>query len=142
VESGYYVLNTDGGRHSSSGLAAIGVVLQTPHLVTLEPTISRTIGHFTHNVAEYRGLIEGLKLAREHGVEQIRVYMDSQLVVDQVNGVSKVKKEHLAELHREAGDLVAVFKNIRICWVPREWNIEADQLVRDALAAASQNGSS
>jgi ribonuclease H / adenosylcobalamin/alpha-ribazole phosphatase len=84
-------------------------------------------------VAEYRALIEGLNLAREHGVQRIRVYMDSELVVDQVNGFSAVKHEHLKELHERASTLVALFKNIRICWVPREMNAEADRLVRDAL---------
>ena len=69
-------------------------------------------------------------LARDHGVQRIRVYMDSELVVDQVNGVAAVKQDHLKELHRDARTLVALFKNIRICWVPREMNADADQLVR------------
>ena len=86
------------------------------------------------NVAEYRALIEGLKLARDYGIQRIRVYMDSELVVDQVNGVSAVRKEHLRELHDVASSLVALF-DIRISWVPREMNAEADQLVKDALAA-------
>jgi ribonuclease HI len=50
-----------------------------------------------------------------------------------MNGVAAVKQEDLKELHREASKLVALFKNIRISWVPREMNAEADQLVRDAL---------
>jgi hypothetical protein len=44
-----------------------------------------------------------------------------------------VKQEHLKELHKDASALVALFENIRISWEPREWNAEADQLVRDAL---------
>jgi len=68
------------------------------------------------------------------GIQRIRVYMDSELVVDQVNGVSAVRKEHLRELHDVASSLVALF-DIRISWVPREMNAEADQLVKDALAA-------
>jgi ribonuclease HI len=96
--------------------------------------ISKAIGPATHNVAEYRALIEGLMLARAHGIEHIRVYTDSELVVDQVNGVSAVKQPHLRELHERACGLRAGFKTFRIDWVPREWNVEADQLVRDALA--------
>ena len=96
--------------------------------------ISKAIGPATHNVAEYQALIEGLKLARDHGIQRIRVYMDSELVVDQVNGVSAVRQAHLSELHRDASGLVALFKSFRISWVPRELNAEADQLVRDALA--------
>jgi ribonuclease HI len=53
--------------------------------------ISKAIGPATRNVAEDRALIEGLRLAREHGIERIRVYTDSELVVDQVNGVGAVR---------------------------------------------------
>jgi ribonuclease HI len=131
---GYYLLNTDGGHAGDPGRAAIGALLRvrTRRLVTVAQ-ISKAIGPATHNVAEYRALIEGLKLARDYGVQRIRVYMDSELVVDQVNGVSAVRQEHLSELHKVAISLRGLFETIRICWVPREWNAEADRLVRDAL---------
>ena len=134
----YYLLNTDGGnvrRRPGEPLshAAIGALLRTRRLVTVDQ-ISKAIGPATHNVAEYQALIEGLMLARAHGIERIRVYTDSELVVDQVNGVSAVRQAHLHELHEVASGLRAGFKSFRISWVPREWNAEADQLVRDALA--------
>ena len=97
--------------------------------------ISKPIGPATHNVAEYRGLIEGLKLARDYGVQRIRVYMDSELVVDHMNGRSAVRQAHLSELHEAASSLVALFVSFRISWVPRKMNAEADRLVRDALSA-------
>jgi ribonuclease HI len=139
VKSGYYLLNTDGGnlrRRPGEPLshAAIGALLRTRRLINVAQ-ISKTIGPATHNVAEYRALIEGLMLARAHGIEHIRVYTDSALVVDQVNGASMVKEAHLQELHERACGLRAGFKSFRIGWVPREWNLEADQLVRDALGA-------
>lgn len=135
LKRGYYLLNTDGGNAGDPlGRAAIGAILRvrTPRLVTVAQ-ISKAIGPATHNVAEYRALIEGLKLARDYGVQRIRGYMDSELVVDQVNRVSAVRQEHLSELHKDASSLVALFESIRISWVPREWNAEADRLVRDAL---------
>ena len=135
LKRGYYLLNTDGGNSGDPlGRAAIGALLRTRRLVTVAQ-ISKAIGPATHNVAEYQALIEGLKLARDHGIQRIRVYMDSELVVDQVNGVSAVKQAHLSELHEVASGLRAGFKSFRISWVPREWNAEADQLVRDALGA-------
>jgi len=142
LKRGYYLLNTDGGYASSgrrrSGdplpVAAIGALLQTRRLVTVAQ-ISRPIGPATHNVAEYQALIEGLKLAREHGIEHIRVFMDSELVVDQVNGVSAVKEARLSALHADVSSLRALFKSFRVSWVPREMNAEADRLVRDALGA-------
>jgi ribonuclease H / adenosylcobalamin/alpha-ribazole phosphatase len=133
LKPGYYLLNTDGGnRGDRLGPAAIGALLREPSLVTKDQ-ISKAIGPATHNVAEYRGLIEGLKLAHHHGISRIRVYMDSELVVDQVNGVSAVRQARLKELHEEARSLRAQFVSFRISWVPRKMNTEADQLVQDAL---------
>ncbi len=136
---GYYLLNTDGGnlrRRPGEPLthAAIGALLRTRRLVTVD-RISKAIGRATHNVAEYEALIEGLMLARAHGIGHIRVYTDSELVVDQVNGVRSVKEARLRELHEQACGLRPGFKTFRISWVPRELNLEADQLVRDALAS-------
>ena len=135
LKRGYYLLNTDGGNSGDPlGRAAIGALLRTRRLVTVDQ-ISKEIGPATHNVAEYRALIAGLKLAHGYGIQRIRVYMDSELVVEQVNGLSAVRQAHLSELHEVASDLKALFKSIRISWVPREMNTEADQLVKDALAA-------
>lgn len=140
---GQYILNTDGGMapgqgHRQSrdplGQAVIGALLRTRRLATVA-TISEEIGPATHNEAEYRALIRGLELALDHGVQRIRVYMDSELVVDQMNGDSAVKQPGLVELHRAASSLCIQFKSVRISWVPREWNAEADQLARDALSA-------
>jgi ribonuclease HI len=138
LKRGYYLLNTDGGHQRRSGdqlpVAAIGALLRTRRLVPVAQ-ISKAIGPATHNVAEYQALIEGLKLARDHGIKRIRVFMDSELVVDQVSGVSAVKQAHLSELHAVASSLLALFESVRISWVPREMNAEADRLVRDALGA-------
>jgi len=140
---GCYILHTDGGnRADRRGPAAIGVLLRTRRLVPVDQ-ISMLIGPSTHNVAEYRALIEGLELAREYEIQWIRVYLDSELVVEQVNGRSAVKEERLQELHAVASGLVAQFKSIRISWVPRELNVEADRLVNDALGrvdVASDSG--
>ena len=135
LKRGYYLLNTDGGNSGDPlGRAAIGALLRTRRLVTVAQ-ISKAIGPATHNVAEYQALIEGLKLARGREIQHIRVYMDSELVVDQVNGVSAVRQAHLSELHDVASNLVAQFVSFRISWVPREMNAEADGLVNDALRA-------
>src|SRR6476661_8007737 len=108
LKPGTYLLNTDAGNSGDRlGRAAIGALLRARarrRLVTVDQ-ISEAIDPATHNVAEYRALIEGLKLARRHGVQRIRVYMDSELAVDQMNGVAAVKQEDLKELHREASKL-------------------------------------
>jgi len=140
LKRGYYLLHTDGGMVSSGrraqgeepGAAAIGVVLKTPKGALVEAT-SEKIGPATNDVAEYQALIEGLKLARDRGILRLRVYLDSELVVEQVNGGAGVNQEDLKLLHAETCDLVEGFNSVRVCWVPREWNDEADRLVDDAL---------
>lgn len=135
-KSGYYLLNTDGGNHGDRlGPAAIGALLRTTDLATVDK-ISKPIKPATHNEAEYKGLIEGLTLAHKHGVRHIRVFMDSELVVDQINGDSAVKESRLIELHEAASTLRTLFGSFRISWVPRKLNEEADQLVNEALDAS------
>src|SRR4051794_5257388 len=85
MKSGYYLLNTDGGnlrRRPGEPVthAAIGALLRTRRLVTVDQ-ISKAIGPATQNVAEYHALIDGLMLARAYGIDHIRVYTDSELVV-------------------------------------------------------------
>jgi probable phosphoglycerate mutase len=92
-----------------------------------------------NTVAEYRARIEGLKLARGRRIQRIRVFLDSELVVDQVNGRAKVGKEHIRPLHTEACSLLQEFSNIRISWVPRKWNAEADALATKALMVAERS---
>jgi ribonuclease HI len=130
-----YLLNTDGsgtGTVDDPAQGAIGVVLRDPdgHVIA---EIYEPIGPAINTVAEYRALIEGLKLARSRGIPRIRVFLDSELVVDQVSGRAKVGKEHIRPLHAEACSLLQEFPNIRISWVPRKWNAEADALATKAL---------
>lgn len=84
----------------------------------------------TNNTAEYKGLISGLKKALELGVTEIEVFGDSNLVVQQVLGNWKVRKEDLKPLHRIATKLFndPQFKQKSLNWVPREQNKEADKL--------------
>ena len=129
-----YLMNADGsgnGTTDNPAQGAIGVVLRDPHGHAIAE-ISKRIGPATNTVAEYRALIEGLKLARSRGIQRIRVFLDSELVVDQVNGRAKVRKEHLRPLDAEACSLRQEFPNFRISWVPRKWNAEADALATKA----------
>src|SRR3954453_7277657 len=96
-----YLLQADGsgtGTTDNPAQGAIGVVLRDPdgHAIA---EISKRIGPAINTVAEYRAFIEGLKLARSRRIQRIRVFLDSELVVDQVNRHSKVGKEHLRPLH-------------------------------------------
>ena len=137
---GRYLLNTDGGMKSDGsrssgdepGEAAIGVVLNDPNDRTVR-TFKGPIGPETIQGAEYKALIKGLKLCIELGIDRIRAYVDNQLVVDQVNGLAKVKDEDLKLYHAKAMDLLNKFSDQRVYWVPRERNKAADALVREVL---------
>ena len=112
-----------------AGEAAIGVVLKAP----LEE-ISEPIGPAKdHHVAEYRALIRGLEAARSRGIGHLRVCLDSALLVNQLNGRWKVKAEHLKPLHEQAVSLIQQFADIKITWVPRKANAEADALASAPL---------
>jgi ribonuclease HI len=137
LKAGFYVLKADGGitrdAGESSGRAAVGVVLKDPRYRTVDE-ISRSIGHVrNHHEAEYRALIDGLELARRHGIQRIRVFMDSALVVNTVNGDWRVTPLDLKALCAEAAELVAEFADVKVAWVPREMNVEADALASRAL---------
>ena len=137
-----YLLSADGsgtGTTDNPAQGAIGVVLRDPDGHQIDE-ISKPIGPAINTVAEYRALIEGLKLARSRGIQRIRVFLDSELVVDQVNGRAKVGKEHIRPLHAEACSLLREFPNIRISWVPRKWNAEADALATRARLRRERSG--
>jgi ribonuclease HI len=87
---GFYVLKTDGGitaeQGQAAGPAAIGVVLKDHKYRDVEE-VSEPIGWArNHHEAEYKALIAGLELARRRGIDRIRVFSDSALVVNTVNG--------------------------------------------------------
>jgi ribonuclease HI len=134
---GFYVLKTDGGitaeQGQGAGEAAIGVVLKD-HKYRDVDEVSKRIGWArSHHEAEYKALITGLELACSHGIDRIRVFSDSALVVNTVNGDWNLQPEHLKDLCVKAGLLLKEFADIRLCWVPREMNLEADTLASRAL---------
>jgi len=86
-----------------------------------------------HHVAEFKALIAGLELARRYRIDRIRAFADSTLVVNAVNGDWKLQPEDLQELCVKAGLLLKEFADIKLAWVPREMNLEADALASRAL---------
>ena len=93
----------------------------------------RYIGIATNNEAEYHALIEGLKAVREWNPDRVEVYLDSKLVVDQMNGRNRVKKPELKPLHDKAKELRDGFAEVVIAHVERERNRGADALANRAL---------
>lgn len=131
------IVEADGGSRGNPGPAGYGAVVFSADRATVLAESKQAIGRATNNVAEYRGLIAGLTEAAELGASDVRVFMDSKLVVEQMSGRWKVKHPDLAELHRQARDIAGRFDFIRYEWIPRERNKHADRLANEAMDAAA-----
>ena len=130
------VVEADGGSRGNPGPAAYGAVLKDADTGAVIAAEAEPIGTATNNVAEYRGLIAGLELAREHAPDaEVEVRMDSKLAIEQMAGRWKVKHEGLRPLVAQAKQLAAPV--VRWTWVPRERNVDADRLLNEALDHAS-----
>ncbi|HEX2239531.1 MAG TPA: ribonuclease HI family protein [Actinomycetota bacterium] len=130
-------LYCDGGARGNPGPAGIGVVLLSED-GNLLAQLARSIGHATNNVAEYTALIAGLELAQARGVTDLDVFLDSELVVSQLKGEWKIKKDQLRSLAARAELLLNRFENFSISHVPRAQNADADKLANQAMDAAAE----
>jgi ribonuclease H / adenosylcobalamin/alpha-ribazole phosphatase len=126
------VLEADGGSRGNPGPAAYGAVLMDADTGDVIAQEGATIGVASNNVAEYSGLVAGLKLARDHAPgAAVEVRMDSKLVVEQMSGRWKVKHPDMKALVAEAKALAPA--GTTYTWIPRLDNSRADQLANDAL---------
>ena len=143
-------IHTDGGARGNPGPAAVGVVIEgtiqdgkVQKNVVIE--FGKKIGETTNNVAEYTAVIEALEaiqnLIKEHAgktqdVVTLKFLLDSTLVVNQINGIFKVKEPRLRQLLLEVHALeVEVGGEISYTYVPRAQNARADFFVNKALDA-------
>jgi len=125
----------DGGSRGNPGTAAWGVAILDDAGRYLEGHAGG-LGHATNNVAEYHGLLEALRLAVEREADDVEILADSELIVRQIEGRYKVRKEHLKPLYAEATRLIRQIRRFRLAHVPRKENREADRLVNLALDRA------
>ena len=121
----------DGASRSNPGDASIGVSISLDGKEI--HTISRKIGIATNNEAEYQALIDALNYCIENSIKEIEVFLDSNLVVEQVNKNFKVKAGNLKTLNSKVESMVKEFKHIEFKHVYREENKRADQLANMAL---------
>jgi ribonuclease HI len=125
-------IHIDGGSRGNPGPAAAGVVLRDEDGIVLYQG-GLFLGRATNNVAEYSGLVAGLKEAANLGASQVRVVSDSELLVRQMKGQYRVRNEGLKPYFEQALELAAGFAKVAYQHVPREQNKEADALVNQAL---------
>lgn len=123
----------DGGSRGNPGYAGGGFVVFEKGKVVAKG--SEYFGDKTNNQAEYLALRLALRevYARLGGEAEINCFMDSQLVVEQMNGNYKVKSENVRPLYQEVRRIADQFKSFSIDHIPREENSIADELANNAM---------
>jgi ribonuclease H / adenosylcobalamin/alpha-ribazole phosphatase len=129
------IIEADGGSRGNPGPAGYGAVVRDAETGEVLAEVSGGLGNTTNNVAEYSGLIAGLRAAAKEGAGAAEVRMDSKLVVEQMSGRWQVKQPHLRPLAREAAGLAHELGEVTYTWVPRARNAHADRLANEAMDA-------
>ncbi len=123
---------SDGAARGNPGPAGAGAVL-TDSAGNVVARLGRYLGTQTNNVAEYEGLLLGLKHAQELGYRAVEVRADSQLLIRQLKGEYAVRHAGLKPLHAEALRLLRAFDKVDLKHVPREENALADEMSNRAI---------
>ncbi|GHB38321.1 bifunctional RNase H/acid phosphatase [Streptomyces cirratus] len=133
-----FVVEADGGSRGNPGPAGYGAVVLDPATGETLAERAEYIGVATNNVAEYKGLIAGLKAARELAPDAVvLVRMDSKLVVEQMSGRWKIKHPDMKPLATEAATILPRAQ-VTYEWIPRERNKHADRLANEAMDAGKR----
>jgi len=101
------LLSFDGESQGNPGQGAAAAVLLMPN--GRRYTVSQLLSFVTKHEAEYRGLIIGLRKAKSLGIRQIEVKGDSEVVFNQVNGLSNITEDKLRRFYLEVQRLMTDF---------------------------------
>jgi ribonuclease H / adenosylcobalamin/alpha-ribazole phosphatase len=136
------VVEADGGSRGNPGPAGYGALVRDPLTGEVLAELWDSLGSTTNNVAEYSGLVAGLRAAAEFAPgADVEVRMDSKLVVEQMSGRWQIKDPNLRSLARSAQDQARQLGRVSYVWVPRDRNTRADRLANQAMDAAAGTGS-
>jgi probable phosphoglycerate mutase len=133
--SSHVIVEADGGSRGNPGPAGYGAVVKDAATGKVLAERQDGLGITTNNVAEYSGLIAGLRAAAGLGASTVDVRMDSKLAVEQMSGRWKIKHPALVQLWTEARELAKNFDRVRYEWIPRAQNAHADRLANQAMDA-------
>ena len=126
------VVHVDGGARGNPGPAAAGAVVSSLSGEVLDEAAER-LGVATNNVAEYRGVLLGLRRAHVLGAHEVELVNDSELVAKQLTGAYRVKHATMRPLYLDAMAALRGFERWSIRSVPRAENAHADRLVNRVL---------
>ena len=125
-------LYSDGACRGNPGVGGAGAVITDAQGSVIWES-KEYLGHCTNNIAEYKALILGLKGALAEGYKNLEVYLDSELLTNQINGSYRVKNEKLKILMTEIRGLLTSFDTIQVKHVLRSSNSHADRLANLAI---------
>lgn len=125
-------LYSDGACRGNPGVGGAGAVITDLAGIVLWEG-KEYLGHCTNNIAEYKALILGLKGALTEGHKNLEIYLDSELLANQINGTYRVKNENLKVLMAEVRTLLTSFDAIEVKHVLRCHNSHADKLANLAI---------
>ena len=131
-----YKLYADGGFQSYNRQIVVGIMIQRKKGLLLQYGKKLSV-HGSNNEAEYWALIVGLRECLKKNVLSVSVFMDSQLVINQMMGSWCINSPALAKLNRKAKNLSSKFKKIRYNWVPRGTK---EIKIVDKLGSEAKNG--
>jgi ribonuclease HI len=132
-------LYCDGASRGNPGPSGAGVVILAENGEQIIE-LSRFLENGTNNEAEYRALIRGLSAAADMGIKRVQIFLDSELVVNQLLGTYKVRNPRLLQLFKEAMSRLRLFDEYAIFHVSRELNQQADRLANEAIDRGLQGG--
>ncbi|MEU1043237.1 histidine phosphatase family protein [Streptomyces sp. NPDC005907] len=133
-----FIVEADGGSRGNPGPAGYGAVVIDAATGETLAEAAEFLGVATNNVAEYRGLVAGLRAARElDPAASVRVRMDSKLVVEQMSGRWRIKHPDMKPLAAEAARVLPAAQ-VTYEWIPRERNKHADRLANEAMDAGGR----
>ena len=132
------LLFTDGACRGNPGQGGAGAVLADTSGQTVAK-VKKSLGHCTNNIAEYQALILGLGEALRKGCLSLAIFMDSELLVRQLQGVYRVKNPALKPLMDEIRGLLDGFDTWTVEHIPRSKNALADKLANEAIDEALKN---
>ena len=131
------VIEADGGSRGNPGPAGYGALVTDGQTGEVLAELHDSLGVSTNNVAEYSGLVAGLRAAGELAPgADVQVRMDSRLVVEQMSGRWQIKDANLRALAAAAREASRQLGQISYTWIPRAKNTRADRLANQAMDAA------
>jgi len=132
-----FIIHTDGGARGNPGPAATGFIIETGSQIVYQS--GTYIGNTTNNVAEYTAVIHALTWLKTNpssllSISSLHFFLDSSLVVNQLNGIFKIREPHLIPLSQTIHSIISSLSlPTSFAYVPRAQNAAADRLVNHAL---------